>query len=154
MKKATGTDMALLILRLALGGIMLAHGLQKLGVIPGGHGGIQGTVEWMGAMSIPPWMAYLSMVAEAGGGLVLIIGFFGRLAAFGIAFNMAAAAYKVHWGKGFFNPDGFEFPLALVAMAAALMVAGMGAYSIDAKMASAMDKAIGSKKDKEAAPPS
>ncbi|MEO7453613.1 MAG: DoxX family protein [Fimbriimonadales bacterium] len=154
MRKATSTDLALLVLRFGLGGIMLAHGLQKLGLVPGGPGGIQQTVDWMGTMSIPPWMAYFSILAEVGGGFFLIIGFLGKLASFGIAFNLAAAIYKVHLTKGFFNPLGVEFPLALFAMAAALMVAGMGAMSLDAKIASSMDRAIAGKKDKEAPPPS
>jgi putative oxidoreductase len=154
MKKATSEDLALLILRLALGSIMLAHGLQKVGLIPGGAGGIRQTIEWLGSMNVPEWMAWLSIVAELGGGAALLIGFFGRLAAFGVAVNMATAIYKVHYTKGFFNPDGIEFPLALFAMGAALLAAGMGAFSLDAMMARSMDKTIQGKSKPDAPPPS
>jgi putative oxidoreductase len=154
MKPKTDTDLALLILRLGLGGIMLAHGLQKVGVVPGGAGSLQGTIDSMAGMNIPEWLAYLSVLAELGGGTALIIGLFGKLAAFGIAVNMAAAIYKVHWGKGFFNPDGIEFPLVLFAVAAALLIRGMGAFSLDAAMAASMDRTIAAKKDKSTPPPS
>ena len=155
MKKATSTDLALLILRLALGSIMLAHGLQKVGWIPGGPGGIPETIEWLGSMGVPVWMAWLSIIAEVGGGAALLIGLFGKLAAFGVAINMATAIYKVHYTKGFFNPDGFEFPMALFAMGAALLVTGMGAFSLDAMIATSMDKTIqGKKKPEGTVPPS
>lgn len=154
MKKATSLDLALLILRLALGSIMLAHGLQTLGLIPGGAGGIQQTIERMATMNIPTWMAWLSIVAEVGGGVLLLMGLFGRLAAFVVAINMATAIYKMHYMNGFFNPDGIEFPLALFAMGAALLVTGMGAFSLDAMMARSMDKTIQAKNKPETPPPS
>jgi putative oxidoreductase len=154
MKTKTTTDLGLLILRLGLGGIMLAHGLQKVGVVPGGQESLQATVEWMASMGIPQWMAYLSVLAELGGGAALIIGFLGKLAAVGIAVNMSTAIYKVHLTKGFFNADGgIEFPLALFVMAAALLVLGMGALSLDGRIASAMDRTIGGKKDSGPPPP-
>ncbi|MDQ2985875.1 MAG: DoxX family protein [Armatimonadota bacterium] len=153
MQKRTSTDLALLILRLTLGGIMVAHGLQTLGAVPGGAGSLQGTIDSMAAKGIPSWLAYLSVLAELGGGVALVIGFLGKLAAFGVAVNMAVAIYKVHLNQGFFNP-GVEFPLALFAMAAALLVTGMGGYSADAAIASSMDKTISGKKDASAPPPS
>lgn len=153
MKTKTSTDLGLLILRLGLGGIMLAHGLQKLGVVPGGPGGLQATIEWMASMGIPQWMAYLSVLAELGGGIALIIGFLGKLAAFGVAVNMSTAIYKVHIDQGFFNPSGVEFPLALFVMATALLVTGMGAISLDGKIAAGMDRTIAGKKDAGPAPP-
>src|SRR5690606_12712527 len=47
MQKSSTTDLALLILRFALGGIMLAHGLQKVGVVPGGAPNLQATIDGM-----------------------------------------------------------------------------------------------------------
>lgn len=154
MQKRTSTDLALLILRLTLGGIMIAHGLQKVGVVPGGQESLPATIDWLAGMGVPAWLAYLNVLAELGGGAALLIGFLGKLAAFGVAVNMAVAIYKVHLYKGFFNPDGVEFPLALFAMAAALLVTGMGGYSADAAIASSMDKTIAGKKDTSAPPPS
>jgi len=153
MKSKSSTDLGLLILRLGLGAIMVAHGLQKVGVVPGGPDSLQGTVDFMGSMGIPSWMAYLSVLAELGGGIALIIGLLGRLAAFGIAVNMAVAISKVHINKGFFNPEGFEFPLSLFVIAATLLVAGMGAISVDARLAAGMDRTIAGKKDSGPTPP-
>ena len=153
MQKSSTTDLALLILRFALGGIMLAHGLQKVGVVEGGAPNLQSTIDGMAGMNIPNWLAYLSVLAELGGGVALIIGLLGKLAAFGIAVNMAVAIYKVHLTKGFFNPEGFEFPLALFAMATALLITGMGAFSLDGRIAAGMDRTIAGKRD-TAPPPS
>ena len=153
MKNKTSIDLALLILIIVLGGIMLAHGLQKVGIVPGGAPSLQATIDGFAGMGIPPWMGYLSVTAELAGGFAIMIGFLGRLAAFGVAVNMSTAIYKVHASEGFFAPAGFEFPAALLAMAAALLLAGMGDYSIDARIAASMDRAIVGKK-KEELPPS
>ncbi len=84
-------------------------------------------------------MAYLAIAAEFFGGLGLIFGLFTRLAAFGIAVNMAVAVVKVHFQFGFFmnwygqqKGEGIEYHVFAIAMALALMIAGGGAFSVDA----------------------
>jgi putative oxidoreductase len=126
-------NLALFILRLVLGLVMFAHGAQKVLGLWGGHGMHATVTYFQENLNIPPVLTYLSMAAEFLGGLGLIVGLLGRVAALGIAVNMAVAIFVAHWDKGFFNDKGgFEFPLALLAMALALLLTGMGDYSLDA----------------------
>jgi putative oxidoreductase len=144
MENKTTVSIALLLLRLSLGITMLVHGLQKLGVQlgPGSSPSLADTIHKISGM-FPEWLAYMSVAAEVLGGLGLILGLFGRVAAFGVAVNMLVAILKVHLPNGFFNADkGFEWQMSLVAIALALMLTGMGAYSIDAYLARRMDRTI------------
>ena len=68
----------------------------------------------------------------------MIIGFLGRVAAFGIACNMAVAIALVHRHFGFFanwsgtqGGEGFEYHVLAIAIALAIMIRGSGAFSID-----------------------
>lgn len=142
MNQQKAIDSGLLLLRVVLGGIMLAHGLQKVGVVPGGS--IDGTLSFMEGLGFPSWLAWMAIAAELAGGVALILGLFGRLAAFAIAVDMAVALIKVNMAKGFWaTNDGLEWPLALFGMATALLIMGMGGASVDAVMAKGMDKTIG-----------
>lgn len=148
--KEGAVSAGLLIIRLGLGTIMLAHGLQKVGVLPGGAGSLQAQVQAFSSMGFPEYLTYLNVAAELLGGLGLILGLLGRLSAFGVAVSMAVAIMKVHWQFGFFNqkggPTGIEWPLALLAMAMGLLLTGMGEYSLDSALAKRMDKRIGGTK--------
>lgn len=125
---------AMLTLRLVIGGILFAHGAQKVFGWWGGPG-MQG---WSGAMTrmrirpAAPW-AWISALAELLGGLGLALGFLDPLPSFAIAGSMLIAIYLVHLPKGFFNAKGgFEFNLSLLAAVAAIALAGPGAISLDA----------------------
>ena len=143
-KEDRSVDLALLVLRIVLGIIMMAHGLQKMGVVPGGAATIGEQIDTFAKMGFPAWLGYLAIIAEAAGGLGVLIGLFGRLAAFGIAVDLFVAIVKVHISNGLFTANGgFEFPLALFSIAAALMFTGMGKVSIDAILSRAMDRDIG-----------
>ena len=123
-------DTAALILRIAIGVIFLAHGSQKLGLIPGGS--VQSTVGFMGKMGIPWYLAYLNIAAEFGGGLGLIFGFLTRVAALGIVVSMIVAIAVVHLPNGFLMSNrGYEYPLALAAISLYFLAMGGGPYSID-----------------------
>jgi uncharacterized membrane protein YphA (DoxX/SURF4 family) len=53
-----------------------------------------------------------------------------RVGAFLILCVMVVAITGVHWGA-FYNPDGIEYPLALLAMAVSLLIVGGGNASLD-----------------------
>ena len=77
--------LALLGLRLALGAIMISHGAQKL------FGGMPKFMGMLNSMGIPSWMAYLTVAAEFGGGILLVVGLLTRLAALSMVTDMAVA---------------------------------------------------------------
>jgi putative oxidoreductase len=117
--------LGLLVLRLTLGAIMIAHGWQKIA----GH--LHGFMGALSHMGIPAWMAYLVVTAEFGGGILVVVGFLTRFAAFAILIDMLVAILKVHLHNGLTAQGGFEFPLACAAIAFALIFFGAGAISID-----------------------
>ena len=135
---ATDDDAATAILRLVLGVVFFAHGAQKMLGWFGGFG-FSGTMGFFtGMMHIPAPLAFLAIAAEFFGGLGLILGFLTRIAAFGIAVNMAVAIATVHSAFGLFmnwngtqKGEGFEFHLLVLAMTIFLMIRGAGALSVD-----------------------
>ena len=130
--KTDRKDWGIALLRVAVGGIFVAHGAQKLFVY-----GIPGLAGLMGQLGIPfPTLSAVAVTAaEFLGGLALLAGFFTRWAALPIAFSMAVAAVTVHLKAGFFLPNGVEYVLALFAAAVALSLTGSGAFSIDGLLA-------------------
>ena len=139
MKKvmATGNDVALTILRVVLGTVFFAHGAQKMLGWFGGFG-FHGTMGFFTNMGMPAPLAFLIICTEFFGGLGLIVGLLTRIASFGIACLMVGAIFMVHLQNGFFmnwmgnqKGEGFEYHLLVLAMAAALLLRGAGAFSLD-----------------------
>ncbi len=132
-------SLSLLALRIPLGLIFMAHGSQKLFGFFGGPGVSATLATFEKKLGIPPLFTILAMLAEFGGGLGVLIGCLTRLSGFGIACVMGVAIYKVHWANGFFlngtcepgKGHGFEYPLALLGMALALVLSGGGKWSAD-----------------------
>jgi putative oxidoreductase len=132
----TTADIGIFVLRLALGIIFIAHGGQKLFGWFGGNG-LAATVQgFTSGMGIPAPLAYLAIFTEFFGGVAVVIGLLSRLAAAGLAFTMVVAAVKVHMANGFFlatgpgQQNGFEYNLALFAMALAVVLAGPGRIAL------------------------
>ena len=118
--------LGLLVLRLALGAVMIAHGYQKI------FGGMPQFMQMLQHMGIPAWMAYLTVAAEFGGGILLVAGFLTRLAALAIFIDMVVAIIKVHLHNGLFSKNGgFEFPMVCGAIAFSLIWSGAGPIAMD-----------------------
>ena len=134
----TDHDWLLTVVRLVLGIVFFAHGAQKLLGWFGGAG-FSGTMGFFThQMGIPAPLALLAIAAEFFGGLGLIIGLLGRVAAFGIICNMLVAVVMVHSHVGFFmnwngtqQGEGFEYHLMAIALGLAVVVKGSGAFSGD-----------------------
>ena len=135
---APGSGWGPLALRIPVGLIFMAHGAQKLFGAFGGYG-LEGTGQWMGSIGLAPGylMALLAGSAEFFGGLALVLGLLVRPAAAALAFAMLVAIFAVHIDKGLFVANnGYEFGLALFAVAVSLVVSGAGRASLDAALVS------------------
>ncbi|WP_445292003.1 DoxX family protein [Bdellovibrio sp. BCCA] len=138
--KTLATDKSLteFFLRVALGAMILPHGLQKTFGAFGGYG-YTGTMQFFtDTMGIPAPFAFMAIAAEFAGGFALILGIGTRWAALLVGAVMAVAALTSHVQNGFFmnwfgnqKGEGWEFHLLAIAIAVALVVRGGGAYSTD-----------------------
>jgi putative oxidoreductase len=131
----------LMLVRLALGIVMLPHGLQKtLGMF--GGAGFAGTMGMFTQQGMPAFLAFLVILSESAGSLGLIVGFLTRIAGFGCACVMLGAIAMVHFQNGFFMNwfgkqagEGFEFHILALGMALAVVIGGGGKASIDQAIA-------------------
>jgi putative oxidoreductase len=130
---------SLLISRLALGAVMLPHGMQKALGAFGGYG-FNGTIGFMhGQMGLPIVLAALVIAAEFLGSLGVIFGVATRFMAFSIALTLSGAMFLGgHIHNGFFmnwfgnQPgEGIEFFILALGLAIALLIGGSGRFSVD-----------------------
>ncbi len=122
-----------LVLRVPIGITLMAHGSQKLFGWFGGYG-LQGTGQWMASIGLEPGvvMAFLAGSGEFFGGLFLLLGLLTRPAAAVVAFTMLVAIFSVHIHNGLFLANnGYEYGLALLAVAVSLVFSGAGKLSVD-----------------------
>jgi putative oxidoreductase len=126
-------DESLLILRLALGGMLAAHGLNKVL----GPGGIEGTTRWFTGLGLrPAWLhARLAAATEIGAGLLMAAGLLTPLAGAAFAGLMIVAAVTDHRGKGFFVfTGGWEYVGIVGLTALCITGTGPGRWSLDAAL--------------------
>ncbi|EWC64425.1 hypothetical protein UO65_0262 [Actinokineospora spheciospongiae] len=125
-----GADLALFVLRVTLGALILAHGLQKVFGLMGGPG-IGGFAEFLGTQGFQQTtlLAWVTGGTELGAGALLILGLFTPAAAAGVLGVMANAI----WIK--VEPQEFvgavELEVLYAAAAFALLFAGAGKISLD-----------------------
>jgi len=126
-------DLAQLILRLALGGLMAGHGAQKLFGAFGG-GGLPGTEKMMDKMGFQPasrW-AFAASGSEFLGGSLTALGLLSPLGPLAVIAPMVVATGTAHAGKPIWGSQGgAELPITNLAIASALFLAGPGAISLD-----------------------
>lgn len=129
-------DVALLVIRVVVGTLLVAHGLHKLAGWFGGYG-LRGTASYLEGLGFRPgrlW-AVVAGAAEAGAGLLFGLGLLTPLAAGALAATMVVAIRTDHAGKGpwYFN-GGWEYNVVLGSVALSFAFGGPGQASIDAAL--------------------
>ena len=122
-------DAALLLTRLALGAIFLAHGGQKLFT-----NGVDGTAAFFGqaGVPLPTASAWAATLVELVGGGLLVVGLALPVVGVLLAADMLGAYLFVHAGQGIFVAEGgWELVLALGVTSLLLAAVGAGRYSLD-----------------------
>ncbi len=127
-----GADIAALILRLAVGGTMIAHGWNHAF----GGGRLPGTARWFESIGIRPGRVHapFATATELGAGALLVLGLVTPVAAAGVVGSMTVALVANHLRNGFFifRPgEGYEYVLNLLLAACALGALGGGKTSLD-----------------------
>jgi len=127
MTSQTNSNYGALIARLALGGVLLSHGLLKVFVFT-----IPGTVGYFESLGLPAAAAYLTIFAEVVGGSAILAGLYTRLASL-LSIPLLLGALWAHAGNGWvFSAEGggWEFPLLLVLLAGAVAFQGNGPFAL------------------------
>jgi putative oxidoreductase len=122
-------DVVLLLARLVLGVVLVAHGWQKVMT-----NGIGATAEGFAEMGIPlaPVAAVFAAVVELVGGVLLVAGAATALVGVLVVVDMLGAALFVHIGNGVFTGDGgWELVGVIGALALVLAAVGAGRFSVD-----------------------
>jgi putative oxidoreductase len=129
----------LVVLRLGLATVFLAHSAQQMGWL-GGKGLQRTLVEWSERHRIPVAIGAAGIAIEIAGSLAIGLGFLTRPLALGLAVFIFVAMWKSHRKHGFFlahhggDRNGIEFCLVLLLMTLALIVGGGGALSLDLRL--------------------
>ncbi len=127
-----GVSAGLLILRVMVGIVMIAHGYNH--IFRGGK--IKGTAGWFESLGMKPGIlhAWLASLTELGAGAMLVFGLFTPLAAAGVVGVMLVALITNHIKNGFFifRPgEGYEYVLTLAMVGLAIGAIGAGEFSLD-----------------------
>ena len=129
------TDLALLVLRIAVGVVISMHGFLKLGWV-GKGGSPAATAGWFEKyLGFKPgiFWAWVSIFAESLGGVLIALGLFGPFPAAAVAADLVVVTIVAHAPKGFWaHEGGWEFPVPVAAGAYAVGMIGNGRYSLDA----------------------
>jgi putative oxidoreductase len=105
--------------------------------------GLSGSMQFFTQkLGIPAAFAFLAIATQFFGGILLILGLAGRLAALTIVGDMVVAVAKVHWQFGLFmnwygmqKGEGFEYHLLVITIGLVVMIRGSGAFSLDRLLA-------------------
>ncbi|MBU1124874.1 MAG: DoxX family protein [Candidatus Omnitrophica bacterium] len=128
-------DWGILVLRVSLGVMFFAHGLQiALGKM--GGPGPEKFSQFIASLGFTPALiwAYVAGYSILIAGVCLVLGIFSRLACVPLGIFILVAMFKVHWSKGFFITNGgYEYNFIILCALIALMFLGDGTLSITKK---------------------
>ncbi len=121
--KCMNPGLGLLILRVVLGIIFIAHGVQKLQMM-------DQMIGFFGTVGISAFWVYVATYGELLSGIAMVLGIFTRLAGYIIVIVMIVATLvlKYKLGVGFFG--GYEVTLALLASALCISLSGPGMFAL------------------------
>lgn len=130
-------NIALLILRLALGLSFIGHGAQKLFGWFGGAGFAATAKNYEANLgTLPGWLlALLGGGGEFFGGLLVAMGLLTPLGALLIIATMVVAIATVTGRRGYWvGKGGWEYNALIIVVCVVVILAGAGAYSLDAAL--------------------
>jgi putative oxidoreductase len=144
-------DLGLLVLRLAVGALLISHGLQKAFGL-WGFPGFDGFAKMLTAMGFryADILTYVAAGGQIAAGVLLVLGLFTPLAAAGalayLTTGLLAEAMTAHEEARLssFLTDGHEYKVILVATVAAIILCGPGRYGLDAGRGWALRPFVGS----------
>lgn len=128
MTNEKATSYAALILRVSLGFMFIAHGLLKVLVFTPA-----GTVGYFESLGLPGFFAYLTIVAELGGGAALILGIYTRLVSLALIPLMIGSIVFAHASAGWLFSNqggGWEYPAFWAVTLVVQALLGAGAYAL------------------------
>jgi putative oxidoreductase len=133
-------DLALLILRVTVGAVFLAHGINH--IIGGGK--IAGTARWFDSLGMRPGIvhAWTASLTEVAAGALLVLGLLTPFGGAGVVGVMLVAWITNHRGNGFFifRPgEGWEYVMTLTFAGVAIATLGPGNWSIDGHVSALQD---------------
>ncbi|MGC0362750.1 putative oxidoreductase [Rhodococcus sp. 27YEA15] len=129
MNSSIVRDLGILVARVGLGIIFIAHGWQKFFTYK--IAGTQASFEAMGA-PVPKVSAVLAATVELGGGILLLVGLLTPLVGVLLFLDMVGAFFITHAGNGIFvGEGGYELVLALGVGSLLIAALGAGRISID-----------------------
>jgi putative oxidoreductase len=129
------SDFAQAALRIGLGGILWAHGMQKLFGAFGGLG-ISGNAAFFDKVGYSPGMFWGTLVGctEFIGGILLAVGLFTRPAALAVVIFLINAVYFTSKNGFFWTKVGSEYSILLLLVAFYMLIRGAGPWSLDRKL--------------------
>lgn len=118
-----------MLLRIALGVMFLAHSVVlKLLTY-----GLPGTARFFEGVGLPGWLAYLTVICEAVGGALLVLGVQARWVALALSPFLLGALFAVHFPNGWVftsTGGGWEYPAYLFVLCIAQALLGDGAFAL------------------------
>jgi len=134
----TTDDVTWLLLRVPLGVVMLAHGLQKAFGLFGGFGWNNTIDYFTRTVGLPVPLGAITILIETLGALMLIVGFAGRINAALMLIVITGAFFVDHLPNGFYmnwfgnqKGEGYEFDILFWTISFLLTINGSGKYSVD-----------------------